>query len=566
MRFASVSGACSLAVAALFTALAPSLLAAEASSASAAASAPLRVWVDTNGQSFDAEKLRADLSRELGREVTLSKDASDAAVRIKLESASKAQVQYTTPSGEALARDVELPPDRARSVQVVSWLTVNLVRDEASELLDALRARRKEEAEARALAEKEAADKAVADKAVADKAAADKAAADKAAADKAAADKAAADKARKDAEQNKLRLQLPPPLPPPLLLRDFLRSFDLAIATPLSIVPDSPKRELYFQAALGYGDLGALRGAAVTPSVLRVRHDVVGAAVGVGAVIVGGNARGLVAGVGYGHVEGNLEGALLGVGAAFQRGKLTRGVVAGVGGAIAGDVDGAVLGAGIASARTLEGVAMAGGITVVRGPSTGVAVAGGVNFSSDHRGVEVAGGINIARDLEGIAVAPLNVHRRVKGLQVGVINIAEEVDGAQIGIVSLSKNGRFQPIFWGSNDGSVHLALKSISGYGFTQIGGGINLGRAEFGYDGGVGGHFKLSKSWFIEPGVHYSSTQSTESADGSADQHLLHYLVMGGWRVANKVDLLAGGGARQIIVGGSGAQPEIRVGMAFF
>lgn len=554
MRLASVSYVPGCAVLALLLGLAPSAKAADAGAAASApaAAAPLTLFVERNGQSFDVEELREALRRELGRDVELGQDARAASVHVRLESASRAQVRYTTPRGEALHRAVELPLDRERSVQVVSWLTVNLVRDEASELIEQLRARRKEE-EARALAEKQAAEA---------QAAAEQAAADKAAADRAAADRAARQQAR---PKEPIR-RLPPAAPRPPLLRDLSRSFDLALATPISTVPDSPKRVLRLQLALAYGDMGGLEGVAITTSVLRVRRDLWGAAAALGACLVGGNARGVLASVGYAHVEGNLEGALLGVGAAVQRGKSTRGAVAGVGGAIAGDVDGAIAAAGIASARSLVGVGVAGGITVTRGPSRGVLVAGGVNFSGDLRGVEAAGGINIARDLQGFALAPLNVHRRVKGVQVGVVNIAEEVDGAQIGVLSLSKTGRFQPTFWGSSDGSVHLGLKSISGHAFTQLGGGINLDASQASYDGAIGAHLELSAAWFVEPGVHYSGVQRTDAASTGVQQHRLHYLGVVGLRIGRKLDLLAGGGVRHTIAGDAGLAPELRAGIAFF
>ncbi len=559
MSLASISVASRVTAAALIWALTPSARAAEVGakpSAVASQGAPLALFVDASGQAFDAQKLRVALSRELGREITLTSDASAAAVRVKLESASRAQVRYTTPSGKLLDRDVELPPDRERSVEVVSWLTVNLVRDEASELIDALRARRKEE-ELRALAEQEATERA------AERAAADRAAAEQAA--KRAADEAAVEAARQRAERSQLSLP-PTPSPAPPLLRDLRKSFDLALATPLSIVPDSPKRELRLQLALGYGDAGGLRGAALTPSVLRVRRDVQGAVVAAAAGIVSGNVRGALVSAGYAHVEGTVDGVQIGAGAAVQRGKLVRGAVVSAGGVIASDVQGAVVGVGFASARSLVGAGVAGGVTFIRGPVDGALVAGGVNFSTDLRGVELAGGVNVARDISGVALAPVNVHRNVKGVQIGVINVAEDVDGLQIGALSFSKNGRFQPMLWGSSDGSAHVALKSISGYGFTQLGAGINVDAAQLSYDGGIGAHLALSQSIFLEPGVHYSGVHATERASGGLQQHRLHFLALFGWRVGDKLDLLAGGGVRQTIVGNKGFKPEVRAGVAFF
>jgi hypothetical protein len=80
----------------------------------------------------------------------LTDDESAAAVQIRFDGAAHADVRYSTPSGEQLSRKVELPPIASVAFQVVSWLTVNLVRDEASELLEQLRARRRQEAESRA--------------------------------------------------------------------------------------------------------------------------------------------------------------------------------------------------------------------------------------------------------------------------------------------------------------------------------------------------------------------------------------------------------------------------------
>jgi hypothetical protein len=519
MKFRSVARAWLGAL--LLLGLAPGALAQMAQPAAAATpAAPLRVWVDPQGVPLDAARLKESLSRELKREVSLESDPQAADVRIQLKSEARAEVRYQTPEGEQLSRDVELPPDRERSLQVLSWLTVNLVRDEASELLAQLRARRKAEAEARAAEERAAAERAAADKAAADKAAADKAAADKAAADAAAA-KAAADAAKPRAKDE--------------LLRSPFKSVDVALATPIALLPDSAKRELWLQLALGYGDAGQIRGIQVSPGALRVRRDLEGLGVGAGYVQVDGDAYGIVASAGYPRVAGKLQG--IGVGA------------------------------GVASAGTLEGALVGTGATWVGGPSRGLMISAGGNLAGDLRGLQVAAGINIARDLRGIALAPVNVQRRVRGIQIGVVNLAEEVDGAAIGVVSLAHNGRLQPVLWGSGfDRSAHVALKSIAGYAFTQLGGGIGLNGKLLSYDGGIGAHLKLG-SLFFEPGLHYAGTHRTADASGSLEAHYIYYLAMVGLRLGNKIDLLGGGGLRQLLTGtGDATGPEVRAGIAFF
>lgn len=553
-RFSTVAAAAA-GVLSLLAAERAALAQAEPAPAQAkAATQPLKVWVDAHKTELDRARLRELMSRELKREVVLSSDAGGAAVLIRVQNGARAQVEYTTPSGDRLTRDVELPPDKARSLEVLSWLTVNLVRDEASELLDELRARRREEADARATEEQ----------AAAEKAAADKAAAEKAAAEKAAAEKAAAEQAKR-----KIDLNVEEPANQGLL-KDPKRSFDLALATPLSIIQDSTQRELWGQLALAYGASGGIRGVAVSPGGLRIRQDLLGHAVGAVFALVGGNVKGTVVSAGYSQVDGNLQGVQLGAGAAIQRGKLARGVIVSAGVAFTGDLTGVVVGAGLASARSLNGIALSAGLTVIRGPADGILIGVGATWASDFKGTAVSAGVNVARDFRGIAVAPINVQRRVRGLQLGIVNIAEEVEGAAIGIVSIAKNGRLQPVLWSGIDGTAHVALKSIAGNAFTQLGGGIDVGSSALSYDGGIGAHLRLTETIFLEPGVHYSGRQSVGDAEAGSGltRHELHYLVGAGLRLANKVDLLAAGGVRHTFSGTDEGQaaPEARLGLAFF
>jgi hypothetical protein len=582
MRLASVSCGFGALAAALCVALLPGVASAQTGEASGAPSlsereppkarvGPLRLKVTTNGTPFDRDKLRAALSQELGQPVVLSK-TDEADIDVRLDSATHAQVRYVNPAGVVFTRGVDLPPDRERAVQVVSWVGVNMVQNEAEELLKALRERRKAEAEAEArAAEQAAADKAAAEKAAADQAAADKATAELLAADKARAEKAAADKAVADtaaAEKARGLPPPPPPLPPPPLLRDPRSSLDAALVTPISLLHDSPKRQLHLQLALAYGESGGVDGIAVSPAGLRIRQDLQGVAVGAGVVIVGGNVRGVVTSVGYSQVGGNLEGVLVGAGAAVQRGAKAQGAIVSAGGAIAGDTTGVLAGAGFATAKSLQGVGVSAGATIIRGPSEGILMAGGATWSAQHRGLAISSGVNIARELDGFALAPINVHGRVSGVQIGIVNVAEEVDGAAIGIVSLSKNGRLQPMFWGGYNGGAHLALKSIAGMVFTQLGGGVELDASRFTYEGGIGLHLKLGQIFFLEPGAHYSASQKTTDTTGKPDTHRLHYVALLGIRLGNKLDLLAGGGVSHRLVGdtGSAVQPDVRAGIAFF
>jgi len=163
-----------------------------------------------------------------------------------------------------------------------------------------------------------------------------------------------------------------------------------------------------------------------------------------------------------------------------------------------------------------------------------------------------------------IAVAPVNVHRKLSGLQLGIINVAEKVDGVAIGILTLAGNGRLQPLLGVGSLGSAHLAMKSVAGHAFTQLGAGIGEAGDELTLDAGVGGHIRIG-SYFVEPGVHYSSSQSTKDASGPALHHDLHYLVHVGLRLNQTLDLLLGAGAQHGVLRSTvGAwKPEARAGI---
>jgi hypothetical protein len=501
------------------------------------ATEPLLVWVDLNGSSLQPERLRHELTLALKREVVLTVDERLASLHVRLLRPRRAQVRRTTDQGESVEREVDLPADARSSLEVLSWLTVNLVRDEATELLEELRMRRKREADARAAAERAAAERAAAERAAAERAAAERAAAERAAAER--------------------------------WLREPHKSFDLALATPISLQPDSARRELFFQLALLYGLSGGVRGGAVSPGVLRVRQDLRGFAAGTVVTLVAGDARGALLSAGYADVAGDLTGVQLAGGASVQRGVLARGVLVGGGAVVAGDLDGVALAGGLAVTRRLRGLSSAAGFVLARGRVDGALLGAGATFAGAVRGVQVAAGINVSRDLSGVAIAPLNVQRKVRGLQLGIVNVAEEVDGAAIGLISFAKNGRLQPVLWFDSGRSLHVALKSIAGWAFTQVGGGLDLRADELSYDAGVGAHLRVGRRLFLEPGVHYSGRQAVDAqAAQGLDVHDVHYLVGGGLRLGAKVDVLVAAGPRHTVAGaGAGAWgASARAGLAFF
>ena len=108
-----------------------------------------------------------------------------------------------------------------------------------------------------------------------------------------------------------------------------------------------------------------------------------------------------------------------------------------------------------------------------------------------------------------------------------------------------------------------------------------MDLDRTRLSYEAGIGAHIRFGKSFFLEPGVHYASTHATaeDTPDREdpevprvplvPDRYYLHYLVMGGLRWSDALDVLAGGGVKQTLEGADDEpviRPEVRVGIAFF
>jgi hypothetical protein len=93
---------------------------------------------------IDREALREAIGRELGIEVGIAtrRRSEVPRVRVRLVARDRAALELVRGDGSRMRRSTELPADPAERLETVVILAVNMVRDEASELLELLRSRR----------------------------------------------------------------------------------------------------------------------------------------------------------------------------------------------------------------------------------------------------------------------------------------------------------------------------------------------------------------------------------------------------------------------------------------
>jgi hypothetical protein len=521
----------------------------DAASTATAPARPLSIHFAGGDRKLDRAALKSALETELGQSIMLT-DSPDAALRVEVVARDRVSVAYRAPDGQTLSRSVDLPAEDDRAVEVIAWLSGNLARDEASDLLRSLRG------------DSPASEPA----ASAETASTTPAPAPEPAKPAAEPPKPAPKPAAKDSTQPK------PPALRPLV-------FNASLFHPLSIFRDAHERRVNFELGLIYSHPGAIDGVAITPGVLEVEQGVRGAALGSLWFSGAGDNRGFLLSSFGSYRSGALVGAEVAGATTLGRGPLTGFSIAGAFG-LSGPATGVTVAGAALVGGGVNGLSIAGAATVQQGDSHGVliggaatvaqhvdglSIAGAVNHAGEADGVQIAGVVNSAATLDGFALGTVNVHGKVRGLQLGVINIAEEVDGAALGVVSIAKNGRVQPIAYWSSFAPAHAGVKFVVGWGYSEIG--MGFAGDEYMPEAGMGAHIPVWENVYIEPGAHFSSTHPTDS-DQNAKHVDSHYRLRAGVRLLDAVEVFAGGGARHGIWGETENEwkPEILAGVAIF
>ncbi|MBM4353059.1 MAG: caspase family protein [Deltaproteobacteria bacterium] len=163
----------------------------------------------------------------------------------------------------------------------------------------------------------------------------------------------------------------------------------------------------------------------------------------------------------------------------------------------------------------------------------GLQWSGVANYSGALSGTQL-GLLNISKGTtSGMQAGLFNYGGAVKGVQLGLINVAAENDGTPIGIINFAGNGLFTPSVWVSDIAILNVGLKMGSRHAYSILGGGYHnsedmesvsdKAHARYGLVfWGLGGHFDLSRRWWLEVDGLYqqllASDRPIEAADGVA------------------------------------------------
>jgi len=507
-------------------------------SASAQALAGLPAVVNVGGSGLDAGRVKGALERELG--VSLRIDPSAEQRLEVVVTGRRANVTYYAPGREPVTRSVDLPKDEERATETIAFLVGNLARDEAQALLDELKAREAPPPPPPPPppAPAEPAPTAAAKAPVPPKAAA-------AAAKKAPA--APSDDEPKEPELTKTPL-------------------NLSLYYPVTLLPNTEKRRVNFELGLVYSQVGAIQGFALNLGHLRVNHSVRGATYALiwnRAGRVRGVQNGLIFNEGYGRLEGASTSALVNLRDGDVYGLQLSGIVNWARLETGAQVSGLV---GLTGAT--EGLQLAGLLTYSSGRVRGGQIAGLMAVANDVTGSQVSSTVNIAKDVQGLQVSLVNVGKKVSGMQIGLVNVAEEIDGGALGLVSVAGNGHVQGLTWlsGGAATSVNGAVKFLTGYTYSYIGGGHELAQPRARAEAGLGLHVPL-RPLFFEVGPAYAGEWEDKNTSGDPVRQELRYDLRAGVELARHISLFAGGGLAHRLTGeGKDFRGEWSFGAALF
>jgi uncharacterized protein YjbI with pentapeptide repeats len=419
----------------------------------------LPLTCDVTSAGMDSSALRAAIERELSLPVRFADD-TDTAARLAITASSQTavDVRFIRADGSSIERTVDVSNAGTHSNETLALVAANLMRDEASDLLDALRAAQPAPAPPPPTA--------------------------------------ATTPAPPPEEPP------PPPLPhgcDPNDLRQIPIGLDVAPYLGMSY-HDRTSVERKFSLGL-FGNLsGAVRGAEFGGFVNLVDHSVCGAQFTAGVNLVGGPVRGVqfgMANLARGRVDGGqfgmlsfsggpLRGAQYGL-VNFVRGPIEGAqfglVQAGIGplkGAqfglvnlAAGDIQGGQFGLVNAGIGSIQGTQLglvgfargdfiglqAGLAQVTRGSFTGAQLGLANVTVRDFTGPQIGLANVSGGPTQGLQLGLANVTaRRMHGAMIGLVNVAEDSEAA-IGLINVLWRGQTHLDVWGTDYGVASIGL-----------------------------------------------------------------------------------------------------------
>jgi hypothetical protein len=430
----------------------------------------LGLYIAPTFKSIDANSLKSAIESELSVKTADTQDLNYPLGRLTVDSENgeSAVVRFESADGATkIERRILLPKEGRRRVSVIAWVSGNLVRNEAAEILATYQTKTETGLSATEIGSENAlvtdGDAPVVPQTTESKARTPEIANTVIPNDKSAI------------TLEKRRFTIGPD-------SDFVRK--LASARFLHAALFSPKLALHRDAkfkryALSFGgvysEIGSLNGFGLGLLVDKIENDARGVQIS-GVWLEGAAHQGaLITGIGI-HSQGTLYGAEMSGLTTMRLGRVTGVQATGIW-AISGG------GCSIQHAKpvpkecvAVEGVQLAGLSTYGRGSVKGLQMSSVFNYAqADLDGGQISAGVNAARDVAGVQVGILNIARDVKGLQLGLVNIAQTNRGLALGLFNWSKDAVVHPIYFFQSPGYHNVGYRVRSGY---------STGSISFGYD----------------------------------------------------------------------------------
>jgi hypothetical protein len=500
-------------------------------SPSAAAEDGLLIVVTTGPVQLEATAIREAIAAELGVKVSAQPARTQwGTVSVNGVFGPAVIVSYRSVDGATrLERRVPLPVEPKRRAQVVAWVVGNLVRNEAAEILDALRVSNPAPTDAPATVAASAMEAPTGtDREPSAELPRD---AEIATASEVAPSLGGTPAAVTATNQHKA-VATPAAMPRKSgerVVDEALESrvIQLSLWSPkLALYPNSERYRFRVNLGGGYNRIGGLSGVGLTWMIDR--NDVLLDGVQIsGLVSLGHRVRGVVLSGAASHATGKLSGAELS-GAVTWRTGCFDGLQLG----------GALVTAGRCSAskpseaaRGAAGVQLSGAVAVAVGHFKGVQLSGATNVvDGSVSGLQLSSATNVAtRRLDGVQLTgAFNYAGQVRGLQLGVVNVAGTVEaGGQLGIVNVAKDNhgfayglanwsrqvRIQPQYYFETPRWQNVGVRFLTGYSTASIAVGYDEPKDRFRAHYSFGGHLPVSRfaldaaigyAWVLEQFTH--------------------------------------------------------------
>jgi hypothetical protein len=430
----------------------------------------LGLHIATAFKSIDANSLKSAIESELSVKTADVPDFNYPLGRLTVDSENgeSAVVRFESADGATkIERRILLPKEGRRRVSVIAWVSGNLVRNEAAEILATYQTKTETGVSAKEIVSENAS--------VTDGDTSGILQATESKARTPELTSTAIPKGKSSISLEKRRFVIGSD-------SDFTgkfestRFFHAALFSPKLALHSDARLKRYALSFGGiYSDIGSLNGFGLGLLVDKIENDARGVQIS-GIWISGAAHQGaLIAGIGV-HSQGTLYGVETSGLVTMRSGRVSGVQATGVL-AISGE------GCKIQHPKptpedciAVKGVQLAGLSSYSRGSVTGLQMSSVFNYAqAGLDGGQISAGVNVARDAAGVQVGILNIARDVKGLQLGLVNIAKTNRGLALGLFNWSNDAIVHPIYFFQSPGYHNVGYRVRSGY---------STGSISFGYD----------------------------------------------------------------------------------